>query len=90
MTSPYPVILSIENHCSILQQTRMAQIFQNVFGDKLVTKFLFESDFSEDPHLPSPAQLMYRIIIKVMNKFHVYQIPITNLNSGDLRRTKDY
>ena len=28
VTSPYPVILSIENHCSIQQQVRMAQIFQ--------------------------------------------------------------
>ena len=36
-----------------------------VFGDKLVTKFLFEADFSEDVHLPSPSQLKYRILIKV-------------------------
>lgn len=27
VTSPYPVILSIENHCSIPQQQKMAQIF---------------------------------------------------------------
>nr|XP_045618556.1 uncharacterized protein LOC123770570 isoform X4 [Procambarus clarkii] len=65
VTSPYPIILSIENHCSLIQQTRMAQIFMQVFGDKLVTKFLFESDFSDDVHLPSPSQLKYRILIKV-------------------------
>lgn len=28
VTSPYPVILSIENHCSLQQQTRMAITFQ--------------------------------------------------------------
>ncbi|KAK0156885.1 hypothetical protein PV328_012161, partial [Microctonus aethiopoides] len=28
VTSPYPVILSIENHCTQSQQARMAQIFQ--------------------------------------------------------------
>lgn len=28
VTSPYPVILSIENHCSLQQQTRMAYTFQ--------------------------------------------------------------
>jgi len=28
VSSPYPVILSIENHCSPSQQARMAQIFQ--------------------------------------------------------------
>ncbi|XP_076389293.1 1-phosphatidylinositol 4,5-bisphosphate phosphodiesterase epsilon-1 isoform X2 [Megachile rotundata] len=64
VSSPYPVILSIENHCSQSQQARMAQIFQSVFGEKLVTKFLFESDFSDDPQLPSPSQLRYRILIK--------------------------
>ena len=37
---------------------------QSVFGEKLVTKFLFESDFSDDPQLPSPSQLRYRILIK--------------------------
>lgn len=28
VVSPYPVILSIENHCSLQQQNRMAHIFQ--------------------------------------------------------------
>ncbi|XP_046742538.1 1-phosphatidylinositol 4,5-bisphosphate phosphodiesterase epsilon-1-like [Diprion similis] len=64
VSSPYPVILSLENHCSQSQQARMAQIFQSVFGDKLVTKFLYDSDFGEDPQLPSPSQLRYRILIK--------------------------
>ncbi|XP_011137962.1 1-phosphatidylinositol 4,5-bisphosphate phosphodiesterase epsilon-1 [Harpegnathos saltator] len=64
VSSPYPVILSIENHCSPSQQARMAQIFQSVFGEKLVTKFLFETDFGDDPQLPSPSQLCYRILIK--------------------------
>ncbi|XP_066603951.1 1-phosphatidylinositol 4,5-bisphosphate phosphodiesterase epsilon-1-like isoform X2 [Prorops nasuta] len=64
ISSPYPVILSIENHCSQNQQARMAQIFQSVFGEKLVTKFLYETDFGDDPQLPSPSQLRYRILIK--------------------------
>ncbi|XP_028982288.1 1-phosphatidylinositol 4,5-bisphosphate phosphodiesterase epsilon-1 [Diachasma alloeum] len=64
VSSPYPVILSIENHCSQAQQARMAQIFQSVFGDKLVTKFLYDTDFCEDPQLPSPSQLRHRILIK--------------------------
>ncbi|ESO98394.1 hypothetical protein LOTGIDRAFT_114718, partial [Lottia gigantea] len=64
VTSPFPVILSIENHCSIPQQIKMAQIFLNVFGEKLVTKYLFDADFSDDPQLPSPNQLKYKILIK--------------------------
>ena len=35
-----------------------------MFGEKLITKFLFDSDFVEDPQLPSPNQLKYRILIK--------------------------
>ncbi|KAL3280169.1 hypothetical protein HHI36_017669 [Cryptolaemus montrouzieri] len=72
--SKYPVILSIENHCSLQQQTRMAHIFQRVFGDKLVTNFLFDSDFSDEPSLPSPEQLKYRILIK--NKKLTQEVPV--------------
>ncbi|KAH9518382.1 1-phosphatidylinositol 4,5-bisphosphate phosphodiesterase epsilon-1, partial [Bulinus truncatus] len=38
--------------------------FKSVFGDKLVTDFLFDSDFIDDPQLPSPNQLKYKILIK--------------------------
>ncbi|CAG9772903.1 unnamed protein product [Ceutorhynchus assimilis] len=73
VTSPYPVILSIENHCSLPQQARMAHIFQRIFGDRLVTNFLFESDYSDEPYLPSPEQLKNRILIK--NKKLSIEIP---------------
>jgi len=64
LTSPYPVILSIENRCSLIQQARMAQTFVKVFGDKLITKYMFDRDFNEDSLLPSPNQLKYKILIK--------------------------
>lgn len=38
--------------------------FQSVFGDKLVMSLLFESDFCEDPQLPSPCQLKHKILVK--------------------------
>ncbi|CAJ0572763.1 unnamed protein product, partial [Mesorhabditis spiculigera] len=63
-TSDLPVILSIENHCSLQQQAKMAQMFKTVLGDRLVTAFLFESDFSDSPRLPSPLQLKRKILIK--------------------------
>lgn len=78
--SPYPVVLSIENHCSIQQQARMAQIFQTTFGDKLVTKFLFDSDFNDEPMLPSPAQLKHRILIK--NKKLLMDIPLPMISQS--------
>ncbi|KAL3981937.1 Phosphatidylinositol-specific phospholipase C X domain family protein [Acanthocheilonema viteae] len=64
VTSNLPVILSIENHCSLQQQGRMAQMFKNYFGENLVTYFLFEADYSNSPRLPSPWQLQNKILIK--------------------------
>ena len=34
-SSPFPLILSIENHCSREQQDRMAALFREVLGDQL-------------------------------------------------------
>ncbi|XP_026579164.1 1-phosphatidylinositol 4,5-bisphosphate phosphodiesterase gamma-1-like, partial [Pseudonaja textilis] len=59
-TSEYPVILSIEDHCSIVQQRNMASHFKKVFGDMLLTKPV---DVNAD-QLPSPAQLKKKILIK--------------------------
>lgn len=73
VASPYPVILSIENHCSLQQQARMAHIFQQTFGEKLVSKFLFDADYSEEPMLPSPHMLKHKILIK--NKKLIMEIP---------------
>ncbi|EYC06421.1 hypothetical protein Y032_0076g1052 [Ancylostoma ceylanicum] len=72
-TSDLPVILSIENHCSVQQQAKMAQMFKTILGDKLVTNFLFESDFSDSPRLPSPLQLRNKILIK--NKKMIVDVP---------------
>ncbi|XP_076023300.1 1-phosphatidylinositol 4,5-bisphosphate phosphodiesterase gamma-1 isoform X2 [Genypterus blacodes] len=60
VTSEYPVILSIEDHCSIVQQRNMATFFRKVFGDMLLTKAV---DISADG-LPSPNQLKRKILIK--------------------------
>ncbi|XP_053161906.1 1-phosphatidylinositol 4,5-bisphosphate phosphodiesterase epsilon-1 isoform X2 [Hemicordylus capensis] len=75
ITSDMPVVISIENHCSLPQQRKMADIFKNTFGDKLVTKFLFESDFSDDPMLPSPHQLRRKILLK-NKKLKAHQTPV--------------
>ena len=55
---------------------------QAVFGEKLVTKFLFEADFSDEPQLPSPSQLRYRILIK--NKKLTAEVALP-LGSGAVR-----
>jgi phosphatidylinositol phospholipase C delta len=59
--SPYPVILSLEVHCSPVQQSAMVKIMIAEFGEKLVLQPL---DF-ESQSLPSPEELKHRILIKV-------------------------
>nr|XP_012422152.1 PREDICTED: 1-phosphatidylinositol 4,5-bisphosphate phosphodiesterase epsilon-1 isoform X2 [Odobenus rosmarus divergens] len=75
INSDLPIIISIENHCSLPQQRKMAEIFKTVFGEKLVAKFLFESDFSDDPMLPSPDQLRRRVLLK-NKKLKAHQTPV--------------
>nr|XP_013014250.1 1-phosphatidylinositol 4,5-bisphosphate phosphodiesterase gamma-2 isoform X2 [Cavia porcellus] len=60
VTSSFPVILSIEEHCSVEQQRHMARVFKEVLGDLLLTK---PTEASAD-QLPSPSQLREKIIIK--------------------------
>ena len=55
----YPVILSLENHCSVPQQIKMAEFMVRTFGDALATPRL-----AEDGRLPSPEALRGKILIK--------------------------
>jgi phosphatidylinositol phospholipase C, epsilon len=47
---------------------------QTTFGDKLVTKFMFDNDFTDEAYLPAPNQLKYKIIIK--NKKILVDVPV--------------
>jgi len=58
--SPYPVILSIENHCSAQQQDVMAEHMTNILGDMLYTQPV---DTTKDK-LPSPEELKNKILLK--------------------------
>ncbi|XP_070110909.1 1-phosphatidylinositol 4,5-bisphosphate phosphodiesterase eta-2 isoform X6 [Equus caballus] len=57
----YPVILSIENHCSVIQQKKMAQYLINILGDKLDLSSVSSEDASM---LPSPQMLKGKILVK--------------------------
>ncbi|NWI86003.1 PLCH2 phosphodiesterase, partial [Pitta sordida] len=57
----YPVILSIENHCSIVQQKKMAQYLTEILGDKLDLSSVHNEDSTK---LPSPASLKGKILVK--------------------------
>lgn len=58
--STYPVILSVENHCSLDQQRKMAEAFTSIFQNMLVKGQLEPSLVN----MPSPQELRGKIIIK--------------------------
>uniref|UniRef100_A0A3Q1BWM0 Phosphoinositide phospholipase C n=1 Tax=Amphiprion ocellaris TaxID=80972 RepID=A0A3Q1BWM0_AMPOC len=57
----FPVILSIENHCSVPQQKKMAQYLIEILGDKLDVSSI-KAD--ESGCLPSPETLRGKILVK--------------------------
>ncbi|XP_031235578.1 1-phosphatidylinositol 4,5-bisphosphate phosphodiesterase eta-2 isoform X1 [Mastomys coucha] len=57
----YPVILSIENHCSVVQQKKMAQYLTDILGDKLDLSSVSSEDATM---LPSPQMLKGKILVK--------------------------
>lgn len=60
VASDYPLILCIENHCSLPQQKVLLQHLVKIFGERLYT------DLPHDgaPYLPSPHALRHRILLK--------------------------
>lgn len=60
VTSQYPLILSIEQNCSLVQQRKMAQLMIEVFGESLLTQPVEKNE----TRLPSPHALRRKIILK--------------------------
>ncbi|KAM9365696.1 1-phosphatidylinositol 4,5-bisphosphate phosphodiesterase beta-1-like [Pholidichthys leucotaenia] len=64
-TSPFPVILSFENHVdSLKQQAKMAEYCRSIFGDALLIDPLDKYPLESGIPLPSPQELMGKILIK--------------------------
>ncbi|CAN9497978.1 unnamed protein product [Ophioblennius macclurei] len=59
--SDFPVILSLENHCSVEQQIAMAHHLHQILGDSLLTCPLAGHDLQQ---LPSPQELKNKILLK--------------------------
>ncbi|XP_068092058.1 1-phosphatidylinositol 4,5-bisphosphate phosphodiesterase delta-1 isoform X2 [Hyperolius riggenbachi] len=58
--SPYPVIISLENHCSLDQQKTMAEHMKRILGDKLL---LMPVD-GKIKDFPSPEELKGKVLVK--------------------------
>ncbi|XP_074541137.1 1-phosphatidylinositol 4,5-bisphosphate phosphodiesterase beta-1 isoform X1 [Halichoeres trimaculatus] len=70
-TSPFPVILSFENHVdSPKQQAKMAEYCRSIFGDALLTEPLEKYPLESGVPLPSPMELMGKILVKNKKKHH--------------------
>lgn len=69
-TSDYPVILSLENHCSPKQQAKIATYCRKIFGDMLLTDPLPSHPLKSGVPLPAPNQLLRKIIIKNKKRHH--------------------
>ncbi|KAM4018095.1 1-phosphatidylinositol 4,5-bisphosphate phosphodiesterase beta-3 [Anomaloglossus baeobatrachus] len=64
-TSPFPVILSFENHVdSAKQQAKMAEYCRNIFGDALLIEPLEKYPLQPGVALPSPQELLGKILVK--------------------------
>lgn len=59
-SNSYPVILSIEDNCTLPQQRKMAITMQEVFGDTLLVQPVDKNETC----LPSPQALRRKIILK--------------------------
>uniref|UniRef100_W5KF50 1-phosphatidylinositol 4,5-bisphosphate phosphodiesterase n=1 Tax=Astyanax mexicanus TaxID=7994 RepID=W5KF50_ASTMX len=70
-TSPFPVILSFENHVdSPKQQAKMAEYCRSIFGDALLTEPLEKYPLDCGSPLPSPMDLLGKILIKNKKNSH--------------------
>lgn len=82
IVSEYPVILSIELHCSFPQQIRMAKYFKEILQDIYILD-------SENPpkEYPSPEELKRKFIIKNKRE-RIFKSGINSNNSTNLEFLK--
>ena len=77
--SHFPLIISIENHCSDQQQARMAKIFREEFVNELgncivAIDNLVEGNDVCKRRLPSPNDLQGKILLKGSYKIRKAQV----------------
>ncbi|XP_077400698.1 1-phosphatidylinositol 4,5-bisphosphate phosphodiesterase beta-3 [Vanacampus margaritifer] len=82
-TSPYPLILSFENHVdSAKQQAKMAEHCRTIFGDALLIDPLEKYPLAPGQPLPSPQDMLGKILIKNKKKHHHHW----SSSAGSIRR----
>ncbi|KAH3766963.1 1-phosphatidylinositol 4,5-bisphosphate phosphodiesterase eta-2 [Pelomyxa schiedti] len=97
--SPYPLILSFENHCTLPQQKLMADHIKAILGNMVAAPLHNQPNCDSITELPSPNTLQGKILIKgsVMDennqgKIHKSLSDLTYLKAGtkmELVKAKD-
>ncbi|GBG82993.1 hypothetical protein CBR_g36522 [Chara braunii] len=82
VASPYPVIVTLEDHMPQSLHGKAAELLKKVFGEQL-----FIPDSTDAPEFPSPQSLKYRIIISTMPP-EVKTMPSQRMNSNSELRQK--
>ena len=60
----FPVVLLIENHCSLSFQNKMASVIEEILGKQNLLYLPDSSARESGSSLPSPAKLMGKVVIK--------------------------
>ncbi|XP_031122247.1 phosphoinositide phospholipase C 4-like isoform X2 [Ipomoea triloba] len=82
VASPYPVVITLEDHLTPDLQAKVAQMLTNTFGDML---FVPESECLKE--FPSPEELKHRIVISTKPpKEYLEAKTINEKQSSSLRR----
>ncbi|KJA21323.1 hypothetical protein HYPSUDRAFT_67845 [Hypholoma sublateritium FD-334 SS-4] len=72
VTSPYPVLISAEIHCSVPQQDTIVDIMTEIFGDSMIQAPLEGRPKIEK--LPSPDALRHKFLLKAKNLYVTEQL----------------
>ena len=84
VSSPYPLILSLEVHCNARQQQAMVDIMMKELGERLVTEPFTTNLYT----LPSPEDLRNRILVKVkIGECPVEKDPAIDVSNGRRQRS---
>jgi hypothetical protein len=84
VTSPYPLVLFIENHCTLRMQEMIAYYVLALLGEHLVpaNEIAYGSD-DTGRHLPSPEDLYEKVILVLSDHRHSFS---TVLDDGILKQ----
>mmetsp|Transcript_30579 Transcript_30579/g.72131 ORF Transcript_30579/g.72131 Transcript_30579/m.72131 type:complete len:853 (+) Transcript_30579:97-2655(+) len=85
--STYPIILSLENHCSLPYQKVMAKDMKSIFGDKL---FIPEKNQFSGMDLPSPEELRGMVVIKGKRPPEPDEADTENIFQISIQSERDY